>query len=127
MEMLWAAVKMVFAMGMGLTLLYLLIRVTKRLDLGRRSSPQEGGIQVLTSKPIAPQKYITLVEIGGEILALGVSAQQVTFLTKIENQAKVKESLEAPTGRPEPFPWFPFWPARHKRMKTSPLGFWHEK
>jgi len=118
---------MVFAMGAGLALLYLLIRFTKRLDLARRSSSPDTGIKVLTNKLIAPQKYISLVEIGGEILALGISAQQVTFLTKIENKEKVKENLEAPAGKPEPLSWFQFWPARHKRIKTFPLGVWHEK
>ncbi|MCX5911564.1 MAG: flagellar biosynthetic protein FliO [Deltaproteobacteria bacterium] len=127
MEMIWAAVKMVFAMGAGLALLYLLIRFTKRLDLARRSSSPDAGIKVLTNKLIAPQKYISLVEIGGEILALGISAQQVTFLTKIENKERVKENLEAPAGKPEPLSWFQFWPARHKRIKTFPLGVWHEK
>jgi flagellar biogenesis protein FliO len=127
MEMLWAGVKMVFAMAVGLTLLYLLIRFTKGLDRARRGSSPEGGIKVLTSKPIAPQKYISLVEIGGEILALGVSAQQVTFLTKIENKEKVKESLEVSVGKTEPFPWLQFRPVRHKRIKASPLGFGHEK
>ncbi len=82
---------MIFAMGVGLTLLYLLIRFTKRLDLARRGSPRDGGIKVLTSKLIAPQKYVSLVEIGGEILALGISAQQVTFLTKIENKAFIEK------------------------------------
>ena len=79
---------MIFAMGVGLTILYLLIRFTKRLDSARLGSSPDAGIKVLTSKPIAPQKYISLVEIGGEILALGISAQQVTFLTKIENKGK---------------------------------------
>lgn len=118
---------MAFAMGVGLTLLYLLIRFTKGLDRARRGSSPEGGIKVLTSKPIAPQKYISLVEIGGEILALGISAQQVTFLTKIENRDKVKESLEAPVGKPEPFWWRQVWPARQKGIKTSSLDFRHEK
>jgi flagellar biogenesis protein FliO len=127
MEMLWAAVKMVFAMGVGLTLLYWLIRFTKGLDRARRGSAPEGGIKVLTSKPIAPQKYISLVEIGGEILALGISAQQVTFLAKIENREKVKESLEAPAGKAEAFSWLQVWPGRHKRIKTSSLGLGHEK
>jgi len=118
---------MFFAMGAGLTLLYLLVRFTKRLDLARRGSARDAGIKVLTSRPIAPQKYISLVEIGGEILALGISAQQVTFLTKIENKERVKESLEPSAGKPEPFPWLQFWPARHKRIRTAPLGLWHEK
>jgi len=127
MEMIWAAVKMILAMGVGLTLLYLLVRFSKRLDLARRNSVRDGGIKVLTSKLIAPQKYVSLVEIGGEILALGISAQQVTFLTKIENKEGVKESLEPSAGKPEPFSWFQFRPARHKRIKTAPLGLWHEK
>ncbi len=118
---------MIFAMGVGLTLLYLLIRFTKRLDLARRGSPRDGGIKVLTSKLIAPQKYVSLVEIGGEILALGISAQQVTFLTKIEIKEGVRESLEPPAGRSEPFFWRQFWPARQKRIKTAPLGHWHER
>lgn len=118
---------MLFAMGAGLTLLYLLIRFTKGLDRARRSSSPEGGIQVLASKPIAPQKFISLVEIGEEILVLGISSQQVTFLTKIENKEKVRESLEACVGKTEPFSWLPFRPARHRRIKTSSLGFGHEK
>ena len=118
---------MVFAMGAGLALLYLLIRFTKRLDLARRSSLPDAGIKVLTSRLIAPQKYISLVEIGGEILALGISAQQVTFLTKIENKEKVQESLETPAGKPGPLSWFRFWAAPHKRIKTAPLGSWYEK
>jgi flagellar biogenesis protein FliO len=127
MDLFWAAVKMFFALGVGLALLYLLFRFTKGLDRARRGPSPEGGIKVLTSKPIAPQKYISLVEIGGEILALGISAQQVTFLTKIENREKVKESLETSAGRTEPFSWLQLWPARHRRIKTSSLGFDHEK
>jgi flagellar biogenesis protein FliO len=127
MDLVWAAVKLVFAMGIGLALLYLLFRFTKGLDRARRGSSPEGGIKVLTSRPIAPQKYISLVEIGGEILALGISAQQVTFLTKIENREKLLENLETSAGKKEPFSWPRLWPARHRRIKTSSLGFGHEK
>jgi flagellar biogenesis protein FliO len=127
MEMLFAAVKMLFAMGIGLTLLYLLVRFTKGLERARRGPAAEGGVRVLASKPIAPQKYISLVEIGGEVLALGISAQQVTFLTKIDNPEKVRESLEAAAEKNESFPRLPFWPPRNKRIKPAPLGFGHEK
>ena len=127
MEMIWAAFKMVLAMGIGLVFLYFLIRLTKRLDLARRAPQGENGIKVLTSKPIAPQKYVALVEIGGEILALGISPQQVTFLTKIENKEMIQESLSAPGEMAEPFSWLKFWPIRNKRIKVQSLGFWNEK
>jgi flagellar biogenesis protein FliO len=127
MEMIWAAFKMILAMGMGLALLYFLTRFTKRLDLARRAPQGDSGITILSSKLIAPQKYVALVEIGGEILALGISAQQVTFLTKIENKEMIQASLPAPGGKPDPFSWYKFWPMRNKRIKIQSLGFWHEK
>jgi flagellar biogenesis protein FliO len=127
MEMIWAAFKMILAMGIGLAFLYFLIRLTKRLDLSRRASQGENGIKILTSKLIAPQKYVTLVEIGGEVLALGVSAQQVTFLTKIENRERIQEFLPVPGLKPEPFSWVKLWSRRNKRVKIQALGFWNEK
>jgi flagellar biogenesis protein FliO len=127
MEIIWTFLKIILAMGTGLGLLYVLTRFTKRLDLARRAPLGEKGIKVLTSKLIAPQKYVTLVEIGGEILALGVSAQQVTFLTKIENKEMIQESLPAPGIKPEPFSWFKFRPSRNKRVKIQALGSWNEK
>jgi flagellar biogenesis protein FliO len=127
MEMIWAAFKMILAMGMGLGLLYILTRFTKRLDLARRGPQGDNGIKVLTRKLIAPQKYVALVEIGGEILALGISAQQVTFLTRIENKEMIQASLPIPGVKPEPLSWFKFLPMRNKRIKVQSLGFWHEK
>jgi flagellar biogenesis protein FliO len=70
---------------------------------------------------------VTLVEIGGEILALGVSTQQVTFLTKIENKEMIQENLPVPGVKPEPFSWFNFRPSRNKRVKVQALGSWNEK
>jgi flagellar biogenesis protein FliO len=127
MEMIWAAFKMILAMGIGVVFLYFLIRLTKRLDLARRTQQGESGIKILTSKPIAPQKYITLVEIGGEIMALGVSAQQVTFLTKIQSREKIQELLPVPGVKPEPFSWLKLWSRGNKRVKVQSLGFWNAK
>jgi flagellar biogenesis protein FliO len=127
MEMIWAAFKMILAMGMGLGLLYILTRFTKRLDLARRGPQGDNGITVLTRKLIAPQKYVALVEIGGEILALGISAQQVTFLTRIENKEMIQASLPVPGVKPAPLSWFKFLPMRNKRIKAQSLVFWHEK
>ena len=125
--MIWAAFKMILAMGVGLVFLYFLIRLAKRLDLARRTQQGDSGIKILTSKLIAPQKYVTLVEIGGEILALGVSAQQVTFLTKVQSKEMIPELLPVPGVKPEPFSWFKLWSKGNKRVKVQSLGFWHAK
>ncbi len=81
----WVVFKMLFALSLVLGLLFLLVRVLKRTPLVRKDLPADFDIRVLTTKPISPRKYISLVEIGGEVLALGISEAQISYLTKIEN------------------------------------------
>ena len=100
--MVWAAFKMLLALGIVLGLLYVLLRYFKQAPWGRRALPQDFSIRVLTTQLIAPRKYISLVEIGGEVLALGVSEAQINYLTKIEHPellAKIGQpGLSAPGG-----------------------------
>ncbi len=125
--MIWAALKMVLALGLILTFLILLLRMFKRWEGSRRDSGSDAGIRVLTSKLIGPQKYVSLVEIGGEVLALGVSAQQITFLTKIESQEVVKKSLSSPALRPEAISWLKAFPLFQKKGNGEMLGNRDEK
>lgn len=125
--MIWAALKMSLALGAIMVLLVLLVKVFKRWEGGRRFAGPDGGIRVLTSKLIAPQKYVSLVEIGGEVLALGVSAQQITFLTKIENKELVKRSLPNPGLKPETLSLVKAFSLLQKRLKGEALGSSDEK
>lgn len=125
--MIWATLKMTLALGAIMTLLVLLVRVFKRWEGSRRVAGPESGIRVLTSKLIAPQKYVSLVEIGGEVLALGVSAQQITFLTKIENKELVKRSLPNPGLKPETLSLVKAFSLLQKRLKGEALGSSDEK
>jgi flagellar biogenesis protein FliO len=125
--MIWATLKMILALGAVMALLVLLVKVFKLWEKGRRVAGPESGIRVLTSKLIAPQKYVSLVEIGGEILALGVSAQQITFLTKIENKELVKRSLPDPGLKPETLSLVKAFSLLQKRLKGEALGSSDEK
>lgn len=98
--MVLATVKMVLALGGVCALLLILLRLSRRIAGARRSAAGDREIRLLTSRPIAPQKYISLVEIGGEILALGVSPQQITFLTRIENKELLREVSPASLAGP---------------------------
>ena len=93
--MIWAASKMILGLGIVFVLLFLFMRLLRRTTLAGGDMSSESGIRLLTTKPIAPRKYISLVEIAGEILALGISESQITLLTKIEN----KEFLEKMVAR----------------------------
>lgn len=48
-------------------------------------------VKVLSTSYIAPKKNITLLEVAGEILVLGVTASHISFLTKIENEEAIKK------------------------------------
>jgi flagellar biogenesis protein FliO len=104
MEMIfWPMVKMILALGGMCAVLLFLVRRLKRNGGVRKDLLSNSGIRVLSTQPIAPQKYISLVEIGGEVLALGVSEAQITLLTKIENQEFVEKMTAYGPGRPEAF------------------------
>ena len=124
--MVWPVLKMVFALGLFLVLFFFLIRFLKRMDWMKGKAGGEGSIQVLTSQCIAPQKYVSLVEIGGEILVLGISAQQITFLTKITNQDALKKTLAISGSSSMGPPWMNLWPFQLKRMKENRLENRHE-
>ncbi len=95
--------KMILVLGAVLAILFLLIWLCKRMMAGRGNFPSDGQIRLLTTKPIAPRKYISLVGIGGQVLVLGISEAQITLLDKIENREFV-EKLEARHAvRPGPF------------------------
>ncbi len=125
--MFWAAVKMILALGGVLVLLFFLVRLFKRWEWGSGISGPDGGIRVLSSKLIAPQKHISLVEIAGEILALGVTPQQITFLAKIENQEMVKRSLSPRDMGPQAPAWVKGLPLLRKREKGALLEMENEK
>ncbi|MBM4333025.1 MAG: flagellar biosynthetic protein FliO [Deltaproteobacteria bacterium] len=119
--MVWATLKMILALGMIGALLFGLMRLSKRMEWGRRNALGDHGIRVLTSKLIAPQRYVSLVEIGEEVLALGISPQQITFLTKIENKETLKSSLLETSVGPESPSWLKGWSGRQKSFRIGSL------
>jgi flagellar protein FliO/FliZ len=118
--MIWGASKMILGLGVCLVLLYLFVRVMKKTSIGRGDLPADSGIRLLATKPIAPQKYVSLVEIGGEVLALGISETQITLLTKIEN----REFVDKMSARgPIPFESFSFFNPFSKHSRRLKGGF----
>ena len=56
-------------------------------------------VKVISTSYIAPKKNITLVEVAGEILVLGVTAANINLLTKIENKDAAKRIKEKKESR----------------------------
>jgi flagellar biogenesis protein FliO len=101
--MLWPMVKMIVALGGMCAGLLFAVRQLKRNGTVRKAVLANSGVRVLTTQLIAPQKYISLVEIGGEVLALGVSESQITLLTKVENKEFTEKLTTHGSEKREPF------------------------
>ncbi len=129
--MTWPLVKMIFALGIVCVALYGTARLLKRSGFVQRGLPLDGGIRLLTTQLIAPRKYISLVEIAGEVVALGVCESQITLLTKVENREFIEKLKMGPSSsRSESnslFQYFQRSPLKQKGMKLELLRRLHGK
>jgi flagellar biogenesis protein FliO len=108
--MLWTTVKMILALAGILGLLWGLTRMIRRQGAGGGAFGSGTGIRLLATQPIGSQKFISLVEIGGDVFAIAVSEAQISLLAKIENRAFLEGIANHPGVRPEPFAMFhSFW------------------
>jgi flagellar biogenesis protein FliO len=64
-------------------LMALLFRAMKKMGLGHGSLSKGGLISVLDTRLIAPKKYIAVVRVAGEDLAIGISDHGLSLLCKL--------------------------------------------
>jgi flagellar biosynthetic protein FliO len=84
--------KMAMTLSMVLGLIFLLFFGFKKYVL--KNTMFGGGgklVQVLSTNFLAPKKNITLVEVAGEILVLGISDQNISLLTSIREPGRIKD------------------------------------
>ncbi|MEE8573789.1 MAG: flagellar biosynthetic protein FliO [Thermodesulfobacteriota bacterium] len=88
-----------FAGGLFLVvpLIWAFVYVYSRYSGGGKKG-QKGLMRVVTNMPLGPKKSISVVNIAGKYLVLGVSAEQINFLTSIEDST-VTEKLEKGSGK----------------------------
>lgn len=99
--MTWVIFKMVLSLGAILLGLFLLARLMKKNRMITGGTSGESGVRVLATQRLAPEKYLSLVDIGGEVLALGISETQITFLTKVENREWIERISSHSDSRQE--------------------------
>lgn len=90
-EMTSAALKMVLSLGVVLVLVWGLYRLARRNIPGIQNGSGEKMIQVLSSHYLGVKKSIAVVKVPGSILVLGIGAEQVNVLSRIEDPAVLAE------------------------------------
>ncbi len=80
----------------GLLVVFYLMKRFLRRDSGGPGNPL---IRVVASQYIGVKKNIALVEVPGTVLVLGISNDNISLLTKIEDQS-VLDAIRQETSRP---------------------------
>lgn len=99
-SLMTAIAKVTGALIVVIGLMLLLLHVIKRSGLGSGGGRSGSAITVLETRMVAPKKYITIVDIAGQCLALGVTDHTITRLADLGPDAKTW--LAAPAGTAKP-------------------------
>ena len=84
-ELIPSAVKMIAALAAVLGGLFVMVHLARRY-LQRPGGPtRERLVRVLASQAIGVKKVVTLVEVPGCILVLGVAAESIQLLSRIDD------------------------------------------
>ena len=95
-----AAVRMVGVLALILVLLIGGFYLVRRLmPAGMRSKLAGRGIKVLSQHALGPKRTLTVVEVCGQTLLLGVTDQNISFLTKIDDTSMIEADREGGSGR----------------------------
>ncbi len=128
--MTWAIIKMILVFASLLAVLFLFARLIKRGRGVNGGASNDSDIRVLATHCLAPQKYLSLVDVGGEVLALGISESNITLLTRIENREFLEKlSNRAPLNQAVNFPIPYLQPlfSKPKRLKNGWLRWIYGK
>ncbi len=97
-DLISSAMKMFAALAVLLAVLLAVRYISKRM-MGRTGGQFSGGmIRMLGQAHVGVKKTITMVEVPGAVLVLGVTNDHIRLLTKIEDQ-EILDQFKAPDHR----------------------------
>ncbi len=95
-----AIFKVTGALAIVLGLLMLLVWWVRKLGLGKKLSHQGDIINILDTRMIAPKKFVSVLEVGGEYVVIGVTDTNINLLSRIENNEKLNSKLKLRQNSP---------------------------
>ena len=96
-DLIETALKIVFALALILAIMVLLTVGARRI-LNRGGGIKGSLVDVLENRYVGVKKYISVIEIPGSILILGITNDNISLLTKIDEEKDIlkfrKQSLQ---------------------------------
>ena len=76
-------------------LMLLLLFWIRKMGLAKGGSSQEGLITVLDSQMLAPKKQVSVLEVAGAYLVVGLTEQQITLLATLDANDRLTEAAHS--------------------------------
>ncbi|MBU4177288.1 MAG: flagellar biosynthetic protein FliO [Desulfurivibrionaceae bacterium] len=83
-------------------LMLLLLAWIKKMGFAKGGSRQEGLITVLDSRMLAPKKQVSVLEVAGAYLVVGLSEQQITLLATLDPNERLMAATQKSDAPPLP-------------------------
>jgi flagellar biogenesis protein FliO len=84
-DLLPSALKMIAALAVVLGGLFVMVHLARRYLQRTGASGKARLVRVVASQPIGVKKAVTLVEVPGCVLVLGVSGDRIQMLTRLDD------------------------------------------
>jgi len=81
------SIKMVLSLLVMLGLIFALVYIMKRLKLGPLSGSRNVSMRLLGSLSLAPKRGIALVEVCDQWLVIGIGAENVNLISRVDRPA----------------------------------------
>lgn len=91
-DMLLPAFKIILSLGIVLAALLAGLYIMKQILQKNLGGSKGELIKILASTSIGIKKNITLVDVSGTLIVLGVTNDNITFLTKIDNREVAEDN-----------------------------------
>lgn len=81
--------KAIGALVLILGLMLLMARLFRKLGTGIGAMGQNALINVLETRVLGPKKQVSVIEVGGEVLVLGVTDQQINLISRLDDPSRL--------------------------------------
>lgn len=94
-----AIFKALGALVLILGLMLLMAKLFRKFGTGMGGLGQGAMINILETRMLGPKKQVSVVEVGGEVLVLGVTDQQINLITRLDDPSRLLRPA-APNPKP---------------------------
>ena len=92
--------KAIGALALILGLMLLMARLFRKLGSGIGVMGQNTLINVLETRMLGSKKQVSVIEVGGEVLVLGVTDQQINLLSRLDDPSRLLRPATTATAKP---------------------------